>query len=424
MIRILGFALALLGCIAAVQAQDKPLQLRQKAKDECQNHLSLAEAVLEKGEILKALELIEDCALHAQEMFSPEDGLRALRLLAILYNETRQTQKAEQTMRTLLHRYPRFVPSEQSEKYQLVTPWSQYRVFPGLQFSVVGGAMLPRLHSLKTWQVTQGTSSAANLDSSFKTIGSGSRYDTLNLSGISTETKKYKPLPSFSYGINLTATVLPRLSVEAGAVIHEVSWIVDSTNKYYAYFTQPGPLYAAPTEGIFRDIWAYRMWQKLRYQQLQVGLRWDLLTWYSPIRPYVEGGAGWMHLQSAQRLATQYIYESGIYSSDSMGGVALAGVPVATYPKLVFQTSNISWYGGAGVALGRKDISFKAGIRAGGIIGNIVNSNNRYRDEIALFQFYHLEDDLTLKWLSLQAALVYTIRYNVREKHKHQPKIN
>ena len=126
---------------------------------DCAQRLKDAQVSFSKGELQYALMLIEGCALKADKVYTKEEALEAQTLLATLYEELRSHDDARKRMKTLLHDNPRYLPSEEADKMQLINLRNEFTVFPRITAGLEGGLTVPGVRAIKSYQIGQSTAS-------------------------------------------------------------------------------------------------------------------------------------------------------------------------------------------------------------------------------------------------------------------------
>lgn len=425
---ILLISLFVVGLQASAQPRGK-----SAGPTDCESKLAQAEEAYLSGRVLQALTLIEACALRARASFSQEDGIRAMSLLTILYEATNQTPKAEETMVALLHRYPRYKPSEEAAHYHLVGAWQKYGARPGIQLAVGGGPLWALVHSTRSWQVAQGTpytdyfaASPGNM------MPSQAYYDTLaNYGDI---IKKFSPESGYFYNAKLNFILKNNIYLNTEFSINRYRW---KEKMPYDWINEPwdtvpfgAVMHPSANPNGKLNTWDYIAALRLDYLRVGAGLHWDIRPWTSKgIQPYVEAGFSFQWAASSVKknkkqnsisiykpFATATFYGGIFPAGDSLDVITQS--PVTSKPDSIFVPWASGWYSEIGVSLGQNDLSYRLGVKVGGVFGNLVNPENRYSDPVALYTFSHIEDDLSMQWVALQASMVYTFRYSVYPKKR------
>ena len=175
----------------------------QPPKD-CERRLAEAQTAFSKGELEQALQLIESCASHANDVFTKEEALIAQTLLATLYVELRQHANAQKRMTQLLRDNPRYMPSDEADKLQLINLRKEFKVFPRVSIGLELGTMLTHISDVGTHQIAQGNSRPDSLVSGNPTIKTGNIH------------KKYHSRLSDTYLLTATFAPVEHLQIYTG----------------------------------------------------------------------------------------------------------------------------------------------------------------------------------------------------------------
>ena len=329
------------------------LSLNLKAQEECKYILEKAEALFEQGIIEEIPGMLSECM---EEGFSPEEKMRAQKLVILSYFFDKKTAEAEEVMLRFLRNNPEY-EIQPSDPAEFVRLFSAFETFPVLSVGTSAGGNLASPGIIKPYGPYNINESGA--DFSFSEAG-------------------YQ----FGAGVNFYLINNIELSLEATYIKN--SFLYSNTQYGFSVISIKETHEKLELPVLFKYVFPQDQWS-----------------------PYVSLGASYGYVINAKANYKRSYSESVNLDFEP---VVNQGVDLEKIRK------THAWSGiiGGGIRYRIPRGYFFLDIRHFAGLTNTVNSDNRWEQE-SVFTHYHTDSDFRVNYFSLSIGVRY-IFYNSRKK--------
>lgn len=351
-------------CLGIVLLGATPIHAQKEALDKtekpCEKLLDTLQSDFKNGH-LRSLLVTAQSQEECVHTLTPEDKVKYYAIMAKTQLFLGQKPIADSLTIELLKVNPYYIaPSDDAD---LVYLTKQFDVHPLVSIGFTTGLNFSRAHA--TQDYTLGGS--RDRDESYK----GAANYRLGLS-------LQIPLPVYNY----------KLSISTGLLLNALSYQYSNT------------LRTASINGSPLD------YSGISFRENQVWLRVPVLMHYhfpcyKKFRAYAEAGVGGDFLMEAKlRKLERVPIGSETSLSTEVANLQSINAPLRT-------VSHLSFIGGVGVQREIGKLRASVGLQYSYILGNMVRTENRYRDNSLLYVYNHIDDDFNMAGLTLCVSVQY-----------------